>query len=135
MTLIQWTNALSTGIKRIDDQHKRFIVLINKSNDLVEAKNNKALIKELPILLDYARTHFSTEEEIFDKYSYPYSNEHKIAHLKLLEKAISFYDKAEKGEAIGKEFMVFLKDWLVNHLKKHDFKYSKYFQENKIKVE
>lgn len=135
MPLIQWTDSLSTGIKRIDEQHKRFVAMLNKTNDLVESKNNKAVIKELPALLDYARTHFSTEEEIFDKYNYPFSNEHKIEHLKLLEKAISFYDKAEKGENIGKEFMAFLKDWLANHLKKHDFKYSKYFKDNKIKVE
>jgi len=135
MVLLEWTPKLSVGIKKIDDQHKYFIKLLNKADDTVKAKKKNELIKELPELLNYARTHFSTEEEIFDKYSYPYSNEHKLEHLKLLEKAVKFYDKATVEKEVGEELMLFLKDWLENHLKKHDFKYAKYFKDNKIKVE
>ena len=133
--LIKWSASLSTGIPKIDSQHKTFIGLINKTNECVDKKRKEDLSKVLTELLNYARIHFSTEEEIFDKYSYPYSNEHKEEHLKLIEKAISFYDKALRGEDVGKEFALFLKDWLEDHLKKHDFKYAKYFKENKIKVE
>jgi len=135
MVLIAWSEKLSTGIPSIDAQHKHFISLLNKADDLVKKKKIKELNKELPEVLNYARTHFSTEEEIFDKTRYPFANEHKEEHLKLIAKAIYFYDKSVKGEDIGKEFMLFLKDWLENHLKKHDFKYAKYFRENKIKVD
>jgi len=135
MDLVTWSQALSVGITRIDDQHKRFIKLLNSTNALVKAKKNKKMAKKLPELLDFARVHFSTEEEIFEKYNYPYAKEHLLEHLKLTEKAMSFYDRAKKGEDIGEELMLFLKDWLENHLKTHDFKYAKYFKENKIKVE
>ncbi|MFA6064508.1 MAG: bacteriohemerythrin [archaeon] len=135
MKLIQWTDELSTGIKKIDDEHKKFLGLLNTSNRLVRAKKYKALNKQLPDLFSYAKTHFSTEEDLFEKYNYPFSNEHKNEHLQLLEKTITFYDDAKNGKNVGEDLMDFLKDWFQNHLKKHDFKYTKYFQKNKIKVE
>ena len=100
--LIEWSEKLSTGINKIDNQHKHFIGLINSTNALVESKKKKELNAQIPELLNYARTHFSTEEEIFDKYNYPYSSEHKLEHLKLIEKAISFYDRSKANEEIGR---------------------------------
>jgi hemerythrin-like metal-binding protein len=135
MSLLEWSTKLSVGIMRIDDQHKNFIKLLNQAHDLATKDKDKELAKMLPEVLDYARVHFSTEEEIFDKYHYPFASEHKIEHLKLIESSIKFYDRAKKGEKVGKELTPFLRDWLENHLKKHDFKYAKYFKDNKIKVE
>lgn len=134
VAFVEWTEKLSVGIKRIDDQHKRFIGLLNKAHTLVQAKKNKEVNKMLAEVLEYARMHFSTEEEIFDGASYPYASEHKIEHLKLIEKAIKFYDRVLNKEDVSDEFLHFLIDWLENHLKKYDFKYAKYFKENKIKV-
>jgi len=135
MVLIKWSSGLSVGIKKIDSQHEYFVRLINSTYDSVENNDNYKVLKEIPELINYARTHFAAEEEVFEKYNYPFTTEHKKEHVKLTEKAISFYDRAQKGENIGEEFLEYLKDWLENHLKTHDFKYAKYFKENKIKVE
>jgi len=135
MAFILWTPKLSVGIKRIDDQHKEFITLINQSQKFAETGKSMRFNKSLTELLDFARVHFSTEEDIFNKYKYPFAQEHNIEHFKLTEKVINFYDRAKRDENIGEEFLLFLKDWLENHLKTHDQKYAKYFKENKIKVE
>jgi hemerythrin-like metal-binding protein len=132
MEFIEWTDSLSVGIKSVDDQHKRFIKMINSAR---AASMKKALLfSQVSELLEYARVHFSTEEEIFDKYSYPNAREHKIEHVKLIEKAISFYDRSKAGKDVTEEFLLFLKDWLENHLKDHDFRYAKFFRESGIKI-
>jgi hemerythrin len=135
MVFIEWNDNLSVGIKKIDDQHKKFISMLNKVGEATQSGKSIDLSKQTMELMDFARIHFSTEEDLFDKYSYPGSNEHKLEHLKLLEKAIKFNQRVQVEKGLQKELFEFLKEWLENHLKKYDFKYAKYFAENKIKVQ
>jgi hemerythrin len=134
MEQFEWTIEMSVGIKEIDDQHKKFISLINKTQVLYEKKAKKEVLqRQLDDILEYARIHFSTEEKYFDKYKYPLSNEHKIKHLELLAKAIAGYDKFEKeGPIVLPKIMEFLKEWLEKHLAKYDHKYAVYFKENEL---
>jgi hemerythrin len=127
----KWTQKMSVGISEIDDQHKHFISLLNKVN-LVKTTDKKEKVSQLLAdLMEYARVHFTTEEKYFEKYKYPFANEHLAQHEKLLEDVIKFSNKFDKvGPIMVPELSVFLKEWLENHLAKHDVKYARYFKKN-----
>jgi hemerythrin-like metal-binding protein len=127
---IMWTKKLSMGIKDIDDQHKYFIGLINKAFDIEKRNDKEGMGKELNALVEYARIHFSTEEAYFDNWKYPFKREHIIEHEKILINILKYKDEFDAGKRDYKEILKFLIEWLENHLKKYDMKYSKYFREN-----
>lgn len=126
---ILWDKSLSMGINDIDDQHKHFIGIINQAYQSHFEKDKSVMKNILNDLIEYARIHFSTEEEYFKKWDYPYTEEHMKEHEKLLLKVLKFEDKFESGKCDCDEFLKFLKDWLENHLMTYDIKYSKYFKE------
>ena len=129
MAYINWSPELSMGMKDIDEQHKNFVGLINKAYEANKAGAPRGAQKEVIAgLIEYGRYHFDTEEKYFEKFSYPHTDEHKAEHAKLLAKVLVFSDKFEKGEDVAPELLAFLKDWLADHLMKHDKKYSKYFK-------
>lgn len=129
MELLKWTKALSVEIPEIDDQHKNFIAIINKAYTKSKKSKPEEIENILKELTEYARIHFSTEDNYFDNWDYPYKNEHDIEHEKLILKVLKFDEKFEKeGVKIIEDLIIFLKDWLENHLKNHDFKYRDYFK-------
>ncbi|MEI7961390.1 MAG: bacteriohemerythrin [archaeon] len=133
MVFLKWSKELSVHMKEIDDQHKILIGLINSAYSI--DKKSKDYKKKLGVVLnelvEFSRVHFSTEETYFQKFNYPFANEHIIAHEKLIIKVLQFKDRFDsKDEDILDDLTFFLTDWLKNHLMKHDFKYSKYFKEH-----
>ncbi|MFH2028079.1 MAG: bacteriohemerythrin [Nanoarchaeota archaeon] len=129
MAFIKWDRSLSVGIKEIDDQHKYLIETINNANKDLESLNKKAIKKLLNDLLDYVRLHFSTEERYFEKHDYPGIKKHMEEHALLIEKVIHYADKFEQGRNIVPELIVFLRDWLEDHLKTEDHEYALFFKE------
>ena len=132
MVFLKWSKELSVHMNEIDEQHKKLIGLINSARALDNKRSdyNKKLEFVLNGLVEFSRVHFSTEEKYFQKYAYPFANEHIIEHEKLIINVLKFKDRFDsKDEDILDDLTVFLKDWLENHLMKHDFKYAKYFHE------
>jgi hemerythrin len=129
MEYVTWTPELSVGIGEIDAQHEHFIGIINKAKEAVDAGAPRAATGEVVgELVSYTRYHFETEEKYFEKFGYPYADEHKKEHAELLSKVLVLSDKFESGETIAPQLLAFLKEWLADHLKKHDQKYAKYFK-------
>ncbi len=126
MSLFQWSPDLSVNITEIDQQHKKLIDLINLLHDSMRMGKGKDVIaKVLKDLTDYTVYHFGTEERLFAKYGYAESARHKKEHDDLTKQVIDLKTKYESGQAtITVEVMTFLKDWLNNHIKQSDKKYS-----------
>ena len=133
---ILWNEKWATGIKTIDDQHKHFVGIINRAYVLNEDGKEKNKLK--PIindLMEYARIHFSTEEGYFEDTDYPDTEEHKEKHQELLGKVINFSKRFENEGDVSKlvkELLIFLKDWLDDHLIKLDHKYVPWLIEHGI---
>ena len=134
---IIWKNNWETGISKIDDQHKHFIGIINKTYILNEGgKEKEALNLILKDLVEYARIHFSTEEGYFEKTDYPEKEEHEEKHQELLGEVIDFSKRFDSGEDVSKvieELLNFLKKWLVEHMVSFDHKYVPWLKEHGIR--
>ena len=135
MALINWSDSLSVNVKEIDLQHRKLIDMINELNEAMRiGKGKDSLGKILNGLISYTATHFRQEERYFDKYGYPDTVNHKKEHVAFVKKVTEFKDGFEKNNlAVTMEVMKFLSDWLGNHIKGTDKKYSNFFNEKGLK--
>jgi hemerythrin len=129
----QWDGSLETGHKLIDEQHKQLFAAINELLETCRAgKGKEELSKSLDFLTNYTIKHFFEEEQIQQKYQYPEYPNHKQYHdgfkaavrdltVRLIMKGASDELISELREKVG--------DWLVNHIKIHDFRLAKYLKE------
>ncbi len=133
--LITWGEAFEIGIKTIDEQHKRLVNMINELHaKLKDGATTNDLRKIITELIDYAGTHFRTEEELFEKYDYPEKEIHHQIHRKLVEKVLDYQRRVEAGEpGVAFDLLSFLKDWLVNHICVTDKKYGPYLKEKGVR--
>lgn len=135
MPLINWEESLSVKVSEIDSQHKKLVGLINKLHDAMkERKASEVLSGVIDELVDYAISHFHTEERYFDRFNYLKATAHKKEHNDFVNKVAAFKNDFSKGKAmLSMEIMEFLKSWLINHIKKVDMAYSDFFIENGLK--
>ncbi len=135
MPLVAWDDKLSVKVAMIDNQHKKWLDMINDLHEAMRSgKGNDIMGKILKGLLDYTRTHFSTEEQLFQQYSYPDAPAHVDQHkafIKKIEQIKTDFDSGSMGLSI--KVMTLLKDWLVNHIKTVDQKYSDFFNEQGLR--
>ena len=132
--LIPWNQKLVLGIPAIDDQHKELVRLINS---LYGAMKIKAGASEAGKVLDelsrYTSYHFKFEENLFDKFHYPATAEHKKAHQELVAKVVHFQQEFHQGRAgLSMDLMYFLTDWLKQHILQTDKAYTPFFKDKKV---
>jgi methyl-accepting chemotaxis protein/hemerythrin len=134
MLLIQWNRELSVGIDSIDAQHKKLVNMINTLNEaLAEGETNDALIAIFDELADYTVNHFGYEEKLFAKHAYEQTVAHINEHHAMIEQVQKLRQKMADGDfMIGLEVMVFLKDWLLNHILKTDKDYGQFMLEKGV---
>lgn len=126
MELISWKDKYSVNNSIIDLQHKRLIDSINQlHNAMREAKGRVVLQKILNDLVFYTKEHFSTEEKLMQKINYPQFTLHKIEHEKLTREVVELQKKYSSGKtSLSLDVMMFLKEWLNNHILESDQKYK-----------
>jgi hemerythrin len=135
MAIIQWNDTFSVKVAEIDQQHQKLVSMINELNDAMkQGKGKDVLSKIINGLVSYTVTHFNTEEKYFDRFGYPETDSHKKEHVAFVKKVSEFKDGFEKGKtSLSIEVMNFLSDWLKNHIKVTDKKYSQFFNEKGLK--
>jgi len=133
--MFKWDVKYSVGISIIDEEHRKFIDIINKAIVAREQSDNPEEIKEvLNKMADYALTHFKTEEIYMKEFNYPEYQDHKEEHHDFAIKTIAYLDKVIKGDyQIANEILEHLKQHLVNHIQVTDKNYVGCFKENGLK--
>jgi hemerythrin-like metal-binding protein len=126
--LLEWSDRLSTTSPSMDKQHMRLIDLINKLNDaLSEGRSREVIGTILNELANYTVTHFKAEEVMMEKAGYPDLENHKPLHVAFVKKVTDFKQSFDSGQGmVSRDLMIFLKDWLVDHIQGVDKKYGKY---------
>jgi hemerythrin len=99
-----------------------------------DGKGNEIADKIIKKMTEYTQFHFDTEEKYFDMFKYEFSAQHKAEHDAFVEKVLDFQIGFEKSQAnLSIEIMNFLKDWLLNHIRGSDKKYTNCFNEHGLK--
>ena len=127
MALIEWDDGLfSVGISKIDEQHKKWIDLINELNDSIQnSRNSDILEKVFQDMVDYCNYHFREEEELMKKHDYPEYDSHKEKHKKYNEMAVSYREDLMNGETVSRLEVIYkLVDWLKQHIQVVDRRFG-----------
>lgn len=81
MPLIVWNEGLSVGIYDMDEQHKKWIGIINELDDaLLNKRSIEILTKIVKEMEDYTHLHFKEEERLMEGLNYPDLASHKVIH-------------------------------------------------------
>jgi hemerythrin len=121
MTSFTWGTNFETGIRTVDDQHRKLVDLINGLGRRL-AENDKAdqqleiILKEL---VKYAHYHFTDEERLMTRYGLDRRHcvQHRTAHKRFLDD-VTFMGQQAKRENTddGRSLLEFLIHWLAYHI-------------------
>lgn len=121
---VQWTEALSTGNKATDVQHKYLVDIINELAEAIEGGHAAQSVKKILNLLQYyTEWHFQREEMCMDRFRCPAAAANKEAHGKFIETFLAFRDEFYAGggsEDIARRMYSALVAWLVAHIQNVD---------------
>jgi len=130
MSLFEWDESYSVGHSEIDAQHKRLFQLAEDMHAAMAAGKGKQMLSQtLANLINYTKSHFSSEERLMQKYGYPEYPQHKAEHDKLTAQVLAFQSDFNAGRAMFSiDLMHFLKNWLAHHIGKIDQKVASYIK-------
>lgn len=139
-----FTDKYKTDIPLVDDEHRHLFEIIEQTNDLIHANLLHDKYDEIMHLLDelktYTETHFSDEEALMEKISYPGLDAQKKAHTAFVDKLVNI-DINELDEIDDHqqtylfELINYLLNWLSNHILGSDIKIGEYIKENNITID
>lgn len=125
--VLQWTEALATGVEEIDNQHKELFRRINNLRDAMkQGKGRMDIGTLLKFLEDYVVSHFSAEEKFMARENYPDTDYHKEQHSRFREAFAKLKGELEAGTTEFTDLVVtsetnsLLGNWWINHISKVD---------------
>jgi hemerythrin len=129
MSMIAWDDLYSVEIQEIDEQHKCLIEIMNELYTALANRSNPELVGDvLDKLVEYTRIHFAVEETLMRLFNYDNYEKHKAIHDKIVSRVEEFQGKYHQGDThVGMELLMFLRDWLFDHISKEDKSYAKTF--------
>jgi hemerythrin-like metal-binding protein len=118
--ILEWQRAYSTGIGFFDVPHKEFVSL---TNDLYAASkggweySRAAFMQMIRYAVQYSQRDLVNEEKIMERVGYPEYKGHKREHAFFRKEVLSrVYDLKVGREVDIKNFVLFLRDWILSHV-------------------
>ena len=126
---VAWDDSFSVGFAPIDNQHKELVIMTNELFQGCKRGNtfaDVAFMRTLRKTIEYAQSHFRTEEGYMMKAAYPDLPAHQTEHIEFAAEVIKLTKKFEEDKAEPVELARFLKAWLMNHIAVTDKRYTPY---------
>lgn len=122
METVCWTEAMSVGVARIDEQHKRLVEMINELGQAIGAGRGQAAMRDIVGCMRlYAQEHFRTEEEAMGVSRFPGRTSHVSEHDAFIELVQDLEAALDQGGVVSATATWrFLWDWLANHIQGPD---------------
>jgi hemerythrin-like metal-binding protein len=127
MPLIAWTNHLNVGIKLLDNDHKKLVILLNNLHDgLITGIPKPDLESTFVRLVEYTRIHHANEEKFLAEAGYHSSEMHKQEHDKMLDQLLELQTRFLGCAQLGVEMEILhqLRMWLFKHIQDSDQKFA-----------
>jgi hemerythrin len=134
MAFQEWNSSFNINVQQSDDQHQQLVAMINDLHDAMRAgRGNEVLGKTLDGLITYTRTHFADEDLLMTLHDYPEITVHKAEHEKLIGQVLELQQRFSAGQSIlTLDVMMFLMNWLMEHIQIVDKKYGVYLNSKGI---
>lgn len=121
-SLVKWKDEYRIGVDEIDEQHKKIFEIANEAYELLKNEfyydKYDRIIELLEELKDYAKFHFSFEEDYMLSIRYKGYFSQKVAHDNFIDKVNSFDLNAidENQDQYILEILDFIVDWISQHI-------------------
>lgn len=128
--MIEWNDNLKLGIATIDDQHKKWIEIMNVLLAGIRLPNKEQQVHEaLYDMLAYSQFHFAYEERLLKEHGYTEEPGHLEQHRLFREKIASFKEAALSGNTpLLSVVLAEMNDWLIQHICVEDRKYAEFLK-------
>lgn len=126
MAFFEWNDKYSVGVRELDSQHKQLIAILSELYDAMQTgKANDVIGTIINKLVNYTKTHFTTEERYMSQYGYPDLAAQQREHAVFTDKVMKFKEDFDSGRtSMSVSVTSFVKDWLVSHISGSDQKYG-----------
>lgn len=130
--LFEWDDeTFSVGIRKMDDQHKRLVGLINALHEHRHSADKAFIERVILTLVEYTKNHFVDEERLLEKLHWNHLEAHRAQHKQFIAKLNAFRQMFEQNAVTAdlvEKLTEFLKNWLTRHILVEDKSYQKYLE-------
>ena len=130
MAYLEWSDDLDTGIRVIDDQHRRIVAMINQLDDAQRTGSKAKVATVIDELIDYTVSHFAFEEAMLEEAGYVFTKAHKRVHALFIKRVEDYRQRFTSGEDIADELKGLLGRWLFSHIRSDDRNYVEAVNDN-----
>lgn len=118
MDLMEWNDRFILGHDKIDRDHRKLVALVNQLSEAMLKREGKEICgKVIEDLAAYAKTHFSTEEQLMALHHYANTAEHKAEHANFVDQVAELKSRFDAGSiTLSISLLGFLKEWLTKHI-------------------
>lgn len=126
MNIIEWDPIYTIGIDTFDLHHQKLISLLNDAySSIIDTADRSAQQKILDELCAYADYHFAAEELAMNQRHYRGMASHLVEHTVFRTKVAELQGKFAGGDDLFcTDMLLFLEEWLINHILKVDKEYA-----------
>lgn len=128
--LPKWRDEFSVHHPIIDEQHKMLFELTRKAYETTRNHTPTSEIKEIIAeFFDYMRNHFRDEERYMQAIGYPYLEEHKKFHRRIVEDMTTVVKNIRSASELKESIMTMSKRWLFTHILQEDMRIEEFRRE------
>lgn len=127
MIELSWHPEWDTGIEIIDSQHRDLFERVERLFNAMHNREDTKVEELLEFLGTYVVEHFRTEEDLMKKVNYPGFSRHLLTHQSMKVQLSQI-----KPENLEESIIVFLIDWLVEHINHEDRQLAVWLHNHKI---
>jgi hemerythrin-like metal-binding protein len=126
---------MGVGIKEIDSQHKGLLELINRLSRMDPNRvDRQKIFAALNALVDYAQTHFDTEERYLKTYEFPGLAQQQREHIAFTADVFKLAQRLESNDPrVHAEIMDLTKNWYISHVLGTDREYMEFLISKGVK--
>ncbi|MDH3354389.1 MAG: bacteriohemerythrin, partial [Chromatiales bacterium] len=133
---IEWSDAISTGIVIVDEDHKMLVSILNRCIDVTNSeKPDEELGNILEELLEFIAYHFRREEVVMEVCEYPDLEVHRQEHKRLSDSVHLLINEFSHKGLTTMALLRFLRGWLKNHIIARDKEIAPYCQRKDMLLE
>lgn len=122
----RWDPSWSVDVAELDRQHIRLFDAVAELEEAVRTGRADAIIDQLlEKVIEHTISHFDSEERLLEEHGFHGLDAHRNEHQLLAQKLAKFNLSNLAGRPdVAPALLVFLQDWLRNHILKTDKEYS-----------
>ena len=126
MPIATWRDSMNLNYPPLDDEHKAFLNVVNQAYMASQVDDFEMMDRVFEKCYDYARNHFSHEEDIMERIQFPDIENHMKSHqvfihnVSEMRKQYEVAPSMEDKRRVSIKLANFLNVWLLGHILSKD---------------